>query len=493
MTPDGVPLLADRYSMHRRIAIGDSAEVWRATDVMLSRTVAIKLLRPELAADPEAVARFRDKARHAGSVPGGGIIRIYDYNETCPSCPPFMAMEYIDGLSLGEILSGGPLAPDQTLDMVAQIARTLQDTHRAGLTHPDIKPENVLISRNGLVKLTDFGSSRLAGTASMTGTGSELDDASYLAPERVSGGQGSPASDLYTVGILAYQCLTGALPFTGTPVEVALAHRTSPVPPLPASISPEIAALVGELTAKDPVARPDSAGQVARKAAAIRDRMVTVRPPPPQDTQPFPAPDQANLAPVASLAPTYPRYARQRQVVLPTLAVTAIVLALVLGHVIDPVRPAAKTPASVTLVDVSSTALRGRLVTAVQAQLRKLGLAVSVRWAISSAVPPGRVLSVSPVGKVPAGTLITVTGARLRPQTQQQFVLPSAAASLAASQAARPRPSKRARHPASATAAASSPAASGSPSPAPTTPSPSPSPAPSATSAPSSSPSPAPT
>jgi len=477
MLTDGDPL-ADRYLIHHRIATGDSAEVWRATDTMLSRTVAVKILHPELAEDAAAVARFRDKARLAGSVYGGGIIRVYDYDETCPGWPPFMVMEYIDGPSLNEILTGGPLTPVRAIDVMAQIARTLHDVQQGGVTHPDIRPENVLISRDGPVKLTDFGSSRTAGT----GTGA---DASYLAPEHASGDQDSPASDLYALGILGYQCLTGALPLTGTPV-----------PSLPAAFPPEIAALVSELTATDVAERPDSAGVVARRAAAIRDDMTTVERPPPSDTQTLPSAVQDDPAvpmAVASLAPVYSRYGRPRQVVLPTVAVAAIVLALVLGHIIDPVRSAASAPAKITLVDVSSTAFRGHLVTAVQAQLHKLGLAVSVRWAASSAVAPGRVISVAPAGKVPTGTLITVTGA-LRAQTQPQLRQPSDAAT----QAARPRPSKTAGHRASATSAAanpatSSPAASSSPSAAPTTASPTPAATPSASPAPSSSPSPVPT
>lgn len=478
MTAEGAPPLADRYLLHHRVAAGDSTDVWRATDVVLSRTVAVKILRPEPAADSEAVARFRDKAQHAGSVPGGGIIRVYDYNETCPGSPPFMVMEFIDGPSLDEILTGGPLTPERTLDIVAQIARTLQDAQWAGLAHPDIRPENVLISHDGLVKLTDFGTSRIAGTAQEAETGDEPADE----PERVSGGHPSAADDLYAVGVLAYQCLMGTLPFTGLPVEAALA--------LPAAFPPEIAELVGELTATDPAARPGSAGEVARRAAAIRDRMIS----PPHNTQPFSAPAQADPAeadllgpmPLASLAPVYSRSERQRQVVLPTVAVAAIVLAIFLGHIIDPVRPTAKAPASVTLVNISGAALRGQTVTAVQAQLRGLGLAVSLRWAVSTAVPPGRVVSVSPTGKVPTGTLITVTGA-LQQQTRQQLVRPSGAATRAAQK----RPSKPTAHPASATPAASSPVTSSSPSPAPTTASPAPTG--STTPAPSDSPSPGPT
>ncbi|MGD0555522.1 MAG: protein kinase [Streptosporangiaceae bacterium] len=463
MTADGAPPLADRYLIHHRVAAGDSADVWRATDVMLSRTVAVKILRPELAADGEAVARFRDKAQHAGSVPGGGIIRVYDYNETCPGSPPFMVMEFIEGASLDEILADGPLPPDRTLDIVAQIARTLQDARWAGLAHPDIRPENVLISNDGLVKLTDFGTSRIAGTAPAAGTG--------------DGGQASAADDLYAVGLLAYQCLVGTVPLTETPLA------------LPATFPPEIVALVDELTAKDTAARPDSAGEVARRAAAIKDRMVTVQRPPPPDTQPFAAPaqvDPASPMPVSSLAPVYSRYGRPRQVVLPTVAVAAIVLALFLGRIIDPIRPAAKAPASVTLVDVSGTALRGQPVTVVEAQLRRLGLAVTVRWVVSSAVPPGRVVSVSPTGKVPAGTRITVTGALLHQQTGQQLVRPSGTPT----RAALTRPSKSATHPASTASAASSPVASSSPSPPPATASTAPTA--SVTPAPSGSPSPGP-
>ena len=264
-------LLAGRYQLDHPIASGGFGDVWRGTDVVLARPVAVKLLRAEFAADPATLARFRDEAQHAGALAHENIVRVYDYDELGQERLPFLVMEYIDGPSLGEVLSGGPLQPGVATDILAQAAAGLHAAHEAGLVHRDIKPQNVLLTAAGEVKLTDFGIARAMEAAPLTMPGTLFGTPEYLAPERASGGRGTQATDLYALGILAYQCLAGTAPFTGAPLEVAMAHRDEPLPPLPPGVPDDVAGLVRRLTAKDPADRPVSAAQVAAEARALRD------------------------------------------------------------------------------------------------------------------------------------------------------------------------------------------------------------------------------
>jgi serine/threonine-protein kinase len=263
-------LLDGRYRLGGRIAAGGMGEVWRAKDLVLGRPVAIKLLRPGYAGDEEGLARFRAEARHAGSVSHPGIAQVYDYREANPLYPPYLVMELVDGPSLARLLQDGPAGPARTVSLIAQAARALAAAHAAGLVHRDIKPGNVLVSRSGRVKITDFGIARAAGSAPLTRPGVLMGTPAYLAPERAAGGPAGPAADLYALGIVAYQCLTGRPPFRGEPLAVVLAHQHQPLPPLPSWVPAAVAALVADLTAKDPAARPASAGEVAERAERVR-------------------------------------------------------------------------------------------------------------------------------------------------------------------------------------------------------------------------------
>ena len=281
--PSGRYQLSDRYRLDSWIAAGGVGEVWRAVDTVLDRAVAIKLLREEYVQDAQARARFRAEARHAGALSHPGIAQIYDYAESDPDIPPFLVMELVEGPSLAAVVAEGPLDPCRTMDVVAQTAAGLEAAHRAGLIHRDIKPANLLLTPAGQVKITDFGIAYAAGSAPLTRTGLLVGTPAYLAPERAMGASATAASDLYSLGIVAFECLTGTAPFTGVPLEVATAHRHRPLPPLPATVPPQAAALVQALTSKDPTARPTSAGQVADRAAQLRDSL------PPSPAAPRPA------------------------------------------------------------------------------------------------------------------------------------------------------------------------------------------------------------
>ncbi len=263
-------VLDGRYRLDARIAAGGMGEVWRGTDLALSRAVAVKLLHPEHASRPDGLARFRAEAQHAGSLSHPNIAQVYDYCEPVPPDPAYLVLELVDGPSLARYLDDGPLSPARTLDVIEQAASGLAAAHRSGLLHRDIKPGNLLLSDDGLIKITDFGIARAAGSAVHTRTGALAGTPAYLAPERFSGAPATPAADLYALGVVAHQCLTGQVPFAGDPLVVALAHVERDMPPLPSSVPGDLAALVADLTRKDPQARPASAIAVLARAGLAR-------------------------------------------------------------------------------------------------------------------------------------------------------------------------------------------------------------------------------
>jgi serine/threonine-protein kinase len=272
MSHTGV-MVADRYRLDGPIAAGATGEVWRGVDTLLDRPVAVKLLRAEHARHAETLARFRAEARHAGSLSHPGITQVYDDGDAGPGHPPYLVMELVIGRSLARALAYGPLDPARAMDLIAQAAAGLQAAHSAGLVHRDIKPANLLLGPAGQVKITDFGIAYAAGSAPVTRTETLIATAAYLAPERIEGAPATPASDLYSLGIVAYECLAGAPPFSGIGVAVAIAHRDRLLPPLPPAVPAQIAALVADLTAKDPAARPATADQAARRAGQLRDAL----------------------------------------------------------------------------------------------------------------------------------------------------------------------------------------------------------------------------
>ena len=248
--------LAGRFRLESRIAAGGVGEVWQAVDLVVDLPVAVKMLRAGYAWQPETLARFRAEAQHAGSVSHPGIAQIYHYDDGDPPVPPYLVMELVRGPSLARVLARGPLAPARAMDVIGQVAAALDAAHQAGLVHRDVKPSNLLVGPGGQMKIIDFGIAHAAGSAPLTRTGALVGTPDYLAPELAAGASATPASDLYSLGVVAYECLVGLPPFSGQALEVAVAHRDRPLPPLPANVPMGVAALVNRLTAKDPRARP---------------------------------------------------------------------------------------------------------------------------------------------------------------------------------------------------------------------------------------------
>ncbi|MFI7596377.1 protein kinase [Actinoplanes sp. NPDC049681] len=263
--------LGGRYRLDERIAGGGMGDVWRGTDEVLGRTVAVKILLPALLDEPGFAERFRGEARTMATINHPGVVDVYDYGSDQQLA--FLVMEYVEGDALSRTLSRvGRLTPARTMALVAQAADALHAAHGNGIVHRDVKPGNLLVRPNGTLVLTDFGIARSALVGQLTVAGSVLGTASYISPEQASGAVATAASDVYALGVVAYQCLSGHRPFDGaTPIEIAMKHVRDTPRPLPADIPPAVRAIVDRAMAKDPSARWPTASAmaaVARQAAS---------------------------------------------------------------------------------------------------------------------------------------------------------------------------------------------------------------------------------
>jgi eukaryotic-like serine/threonine-protein kinase len=447
-------LLAQRYRLDHQIAVGGAGEVWQAEDSVLARPVAVKLLRAEFAGHPDTLARFRAEARHAGQLSHPAIAQVYDYGEGDPPDPPFLVMELVDGPSLATVLASGPLPPARVMDVIAHAAAGLAAAHAAGLVHRDIKPANLLLGPGGQVKITDFGIAYVAGAAPVTLTGTVVGTPAYLAPERMSGAPATPAADVYSLGMVGYESLAGALPFTGSAMEVAMAHQQRPLPPLPPAVPVAAASLVAEMTNRAPAARP-AAPEVAARASYLRDLLagsgagrwpagpaaVWAYPPAAEPagrtasrlaasdpvartaslpTAPDPVARTASL-PTARAATLHrqdrhARWPHWRAAATAALVALLVLLGLVLlrsaggppaaagGH---PASARSRPPAT---VELAAGTLIGQPLSVARQRLDRLGLHLRVQWQHSD-TEPGTVLAVAPSGLVRAGSTVVVTAA----------------------------------------------------------------------------------
>jgi serine/threonine-protein kinase len=258
--------IAERYSLRERLAVGGMGEVHLATDDRLGRLVAVKVLGAGFADSPDFVERFRREALTAAALSHPNIAQVYDYGVDGDS--HFIVMEYAEGQDLAQVIrEHGRLTPSDAVRIAEQVCAALGAAHRAGVVHRDIKPGNVIVRPDGTVKVTDFGIARALGQASLTDTGTVMGTAAYVAPEQARGEATTPSSDLYSLGILLFQMLTGAVPFEGdTPVAIAMRHLDEPVP-LPSSRVADLPANLDEVvvraTAKSPTDRYADADAMA--------------------------------------------------------------------------------------------------------------------------------------------------------------------------------------------------------------------------------------
>ena len=270
MRPSSSTVLGGRYALTDRIAIGGMGEVWKAKDRVLGRIVSVKILKEEYNGDPNFLQRFRAEARHTALLNHPGVANVFDYGEEEGSA--FLVMELVPGEPLSNIIERQKtLAPDTVLNYIGQTARALAAAHAQGLVHRDVKPGNLIITPDNRVKVTDFGIARLADQVPLTATGQVMGTAQYLAPEQATGQTATGSSDIYSLGIIGYECLAGRRPFTGeSQIAIALAQVNDPPPPLKDSVPETVRALLMSMLAKDPKDRPATAGALATAVDAIR-------------------------------------------------------------------------------------------------------------------------------------------------------------------------------------------------------------------------------
>jgi len=415
MTTGAAGVLAGRYRLDERIAVGGMGEVWRAEDTVLGRSVAVKCLKPEYVDDAEFRERFRAEARHAAGLSHPGIASVFDYGEQVePEKSAWLVMELVDGEPLSTLLRRtGRLPAEQALDLVGQAALALEAAHLAGVVHRDVKPGNLLVRPDGVVKVTDFGIARATDAVPITRTGTVVGTAYYLSPEQASGAAVTPASDVYSLGVVAYECLAGERPFPGTnPVAVATAHLHNPPPPLPDDVPAPVRDLVLRALEKDPARRPAHAGELGRTALALRTALLEgnaaealpVEPPAP--ARPEGAVDRTRALttvtpPVAEPLPRPQRPQRpqprrgpgtnhQRSVRLALALLLVLLVALSFRSCSGPAE------AAVPKVTAGST------VAAATALLDHAHLGATTRSSSSTTVPVGRVIGTDPA----AGTAL---------------------------------------------------------------------------------------
>ncbi|MGJ9372343.1 protein kinase domain-containing protein [Nesterenkonia sp. CF4.4] len=262
-------LMGERYQLTERIAIGGMGEVWKASDQVLGRTVAIKILKEEYTGDEAFLRRFRAEARHTALLNHPGIADIYDYGEQSGS--GYLVMELVPGRPLSVLLeTDKTLSWEKTLSIIAQTGRALQVAHDQGLVHRDVKPGNLLITPTRRVKITDFGIARLADQVPLTATGQVMGTVQYLSPEQATGQHATGSSDIYALGIIGYEALVGHRPFTGeSQIAIALKQVNEPPPTLPDSVPEGVRALIMSMLEKDPGKRPLTATKLAEAADAL--------------------------------------------------------------------------------------------------------------------------------------------------------------------------------------------------------------------------------
>jgi eukaryotic-like serine/threonine-protein kinase len=315
-----------RYVLAESLGSGGMAEVYLAHDEVLDRDVALKVLRSQYVRDEEFAERFRREARSAASLSHPNIVQVYDRGETEDgTC--YIAMEYVSGGTLKKRIEKGPLEPRKAAAVAAQIADALGEAHEHGVIHRDIKPQNVLVTSSGDLKVTDFGIARAASAVTISVTNAVFGTAGYISPEQALGEPVSPASDLYSLGVILYEMLTGELPYKAdNPMAVCMKHVTEPLRPprkLNPAIPEEMNSLVVKLLAKDSADRYGSAAELLADLERVRDGLLRA---PDVRTETRTQPRKPQAAPRRVAGPRRRRVSRN-------LTVAAVAMLALLGTV----------------------------------------------------------------------------------------------------------------------------------------------------------------
>ena len=386
--------VGERYRLIERIAVGGMGEVWRARDELLDREVAVKVLKEEYAADPTFLRRFRDEAKHTAALSHPGIAGVFDYGEV--GATAYLVMELVPGEPLSAIIAReAPLPPERVLDIVGQSGLALQAAHDIGVVHRDVKPGNLLIRPDGVVKVTDFGIARAVDSAPVTQTGTLVGTASYLSPEQAAGREVGPTSDVYSLGVVTYECLNGARPFVAdSAIGIAMAHATTEPPALPGTVPALVADFVMRALSKDPVRRQPSAGDFGRTALALAAQLRTAAEP--AAATPYPP---TAVLPTAEPAQTSDEGERRRiRNIFIGIGAAVVVAGCLLLH--------SCTGSGLTRATVPN--VLGRTYAVAAKSLQHRGFVVARKTQASSATP-GTVIAEKPTGSVREGATVTLT------------------------------------------------------------------------------------
>jgi len=413
--------LGDRYELHQLIAAGGMGQVWRALDLAFQRPVAVKVLRSEYTGDPTFVARFRAEAQHAASLSHPNIAAVFDYGEEMAQdgtgeTLAYLVMELVQGEPLSALVAReGPLDTATTLSLLRQTAFGLGEAHQAGMVHRDVKPGNILVRPDGSVKITDFGIAWSARSVALTRTGQVIGTPQYLSPEQAEGKLATPASDVYALGLIGYECLTGRPAFEGdNAVTIALKQVRQDPEPLPDELPAPIRGLIGRAVVKDPAGRfPDGAAFVA-----ALDEVLAGRPVPEAPTTvsvAVPAPRSSGSATRSVARPPARHRGKVAMVLLPLLGLlagagiaVALLQALSDGDPASPAAAAEQRDREDVVLDAADYV--GHPADEVVQALSDLGLDVDLKGEQRDDVVPGQVTDVDPVGEpLSSGDTVTVT------------------------------------------------------------------------------------
>jgi eukaryotic-like serine/threonine-protein kinase len=427
--------LGDRYELDRLIAAGGMGQVWRAEDIALRRTVAVKVLRSEYTGEPTFVARFRAEAQHAASLSHPNTAAVFDYGEATAQdgtgeTLAYLVMELVSGEPLSNLLARERrLDTETTLSILRQTASALGDAHRAGMVHRDVKPGNILVRPDGSVKLTDFGIAWSARSVALTRTGQVIGTPQYLSPEQAEGRLASPASDVYALGLIGYECLAGRPAFDGdNAVTIALKQVRQDPEPLGDDVPEAVCELIDRALAKDPHGRfADGCAFVEAIDAVLEGRPLPAAPSTTAMARiAAPSPRSATTRPPGPRtgATTSTHYARPpvgrrrrslAMVVLPLLglltgaAIAAALFQSLAGRGPNSPAEAAEVQEQAQTITLDAARYLGRPVEDVVPELEALGLDVERRQVATSDTVPGTVTAVAPDGALHTGDAVVVS------------------------------------------------------------------------------------
>ena len=409
--------LSDRYELVEILGFGGMSEVHLARDLILHRDVAVKVLRADLARDPSFYLRFRREAQNAAALNHPAIVAVYDTGEAATSSGPlpYIVMEYVDGVTLRDIVhNDGPMPPRRALEVISDACQALNFSHQHGIVHRDVKPANIMISKSGAVKVMDFGIARALADSgnSVTRTAAVIGTAQYLSPEQARGESVDPRSDVYSLGCVLYEMITGVPPFVGdSPVAVAYQHvREDHVPPSQrhAGISPGLDAVVLKALAKNPDNRYQTAAEMRADLVRVHSGE---KPEAPKvlthaERTMMLAPSRSNLRAEAARAASYDYAASERGGTIGRWLGAAAILAILTVVVTLAINMSGGKPRAVQVPDVV-----GQLSADAVAALQTKGFKIRTQQKPDNAVPPDHVIKTDPAGNtsVNAGDEILIS------------------------------------------------------------------------------------